>query len=256
MLGQLAEYLRHLVGEALFTAAARIDAREHRALPDATLTAHVLRDLIARLERERELDALTEYLPLVALSVRVSGASLDADNRLLVRLGARAAALGHDGRLLATALGSGAEEAAAWLAAQNPEGVEVDADCVRVCGRWRDAVTDYCRGAADHSLPAFLHYAALAKEVDYVPDGEGRVTMLTIHSAKGKEWPVVFVIGAEDDQMTFDEDEVDEGRRVFYVAMTRPKRRLFVLWAAQVEGRPKRVTRYLDDMPGDLIERM
>ena len=121
-------------------------------------------------------------------------------------------------------------------------------------GRWREAVADYCRGATDHGLAAFLHYAALAKEVDYVPDGEGRVTMLTIHSAKGKEWPVVFLIGAEDDELAVSDEKVEEGRRVFYVAMTRPRRRLFVLWAKRVGGWEKRPTRYLRSIPGDLIE--
>jgi superfamily I DNA/RNA helicase/DNA polymerase III epsilon subunit-like protein len=241
----------------LATLAAALGApggQAHRALPDATLTAHVLHGLLERLERERELDALSELLPLVALSIRASGVPIEADNDLLVRLGARAAALGHDGRQLATALGAAAAEAAAWLAARNPANVEDDEEWTRVCSRWRDAVADYCRGAADHSLPAFLHYAALAKDVDFAPDAEGRVTMLTIHSAKGKEWPVVFVIGAEDDQLTFDENEVDEGRRVFYVAMTRPKERLFILWSARVAGRPRRPTRYLADIPDDLVK--
>ncbi|MEA2511359.1 MAG: ATP-dependent helicase UvrD/PcrA, partial [Thermomicrobiales bacterium] len=234
-------------------------AQTHRALPDATLNAQVLIGLIERLQREREIDALSELLPLVALGIRASGVGTEADNALLVRLGARAAALGHGGDCLRLYGDLGADDVAsatAWLADANPGDVEDDAEWARICRRWRETVDDYCRGTGDHTLGAFLHYAALAKEVDYVPDpaGEGRVTMLSIHSAKGKEWPVVFVIGAEDDQFTFKDEEIEEGRRVFYVAMTRPKRRLVVLWAAHIAGRSKQPTRYLRDIPEELLE--
>lgn len=228
----------------------------HRGLPDASLNAEVLIGLIDRLQREREIDALSELLPLVALGVRASGVPIEADNALLVRLGARAAALGHGqgDRRLCEDPGPGSDWE--WLAEMNPEGVEDDAEWERIRGRWREMVDDYCRGTGDHSLGAFLHCAALAKEVDYVPDpaGEGRVTMLSIHSAKGKEWPVVFVIGAEDDQFTFRDEGEEEGRRVFYVAMTRPMQRLFMLWAKEIDGRGKEPTRYLRDIPGELIE--
>jgi DNA polymerase III epsilon subunit-like protein len=228
----------------------------HRGLPDATLNAEVLIGLIDRLQREREIDALSELLPLVALGIRASGGQIGADNALLVRLGARAAALGHGTRYRRACkeLDAGADWD--WLAEMNPEEVEDDTEWERIRGRWREMVDDYCRGTGDHSLGAFLHYAALAKEVDYVPDpvGEGRVTMLSIHSAKGKEWPVVFVIGAEDDQFTYRDETEEEGRRVFYVAMTRPKLRLFVLWAEEVDGRTKKPVRYLGDVPGELIE--
>ncbi len=115
----------------------------HRGLPDATLNARVLIGLIDRLQREREVDALSDLLPLVALGIRASGAPIEADNALLVRLGARTAALGHGQgglRLYEELDADDLPAARRWLAGMNPAGVEDDLEWERICGRWREMV--------------------------------------------------------------------------------------------------------------------
>jgi DNA helicase-2/ATP-dependent DNA helicase PcrA len=82
-----------------------------------------------------------------------------------------------------------------------------------------------------------------------------RVAMMTAHSAKGKEWPLVFIIGAEDGEFPFwrTEDD-DEERRILYVAMTRAREPLCILWARETKGRTRQVSRFLRDLPTEFIQ--
>ena len=100
-------------------------------------------------------------------------------------------------------------------------------------------------------------FAALAAMIDYQPDDEGRVAMMTIHTAKGMESPLVFIIGAEDGTLpsflSRTSAELEEERRVLYVGMTRAKARLCISWAAEMAGWRKEPCRFLHDLPADLV---
>ncbi|MBA3945809.1 MAG: ATP-dependent helicase, partial [Herpetosiphonaceae bacterium] len=76
-------------------------------------------------------------------------------------------------------------------------------------------------------------------------------------TAKGREWPLVFLIGAEDDLLPIWScktlAELEEERRVLYVAMTRAKQRLCISWAKTVSTKSKRPSRFLQALPADLI---
>lgn len=255
-------------------------SQEHRALPDARLNARVFLDLLLPTQRrEQELDTLTEALPLVALGIAAAGVPLEAENLLLARAGERAAAMGQGDELRArwaAAVGpDGARRGETWLASISAGAPADDAAWERLETRWREVVAAYRRTAADHGLHAFLTYAGLAEAVDYVPAVDGaeagddgdepdprrmplseRVAMMTVHAAKGKEWPVVFLIGADDDELPrwFADDEAEE-RRVLYVAMTRAKRRLCILWAVETSGRSRELSRFLRALPADVIDR-
>ena len=230
----------------------------HRALPDATANAEVFLGLVDRLNQERELNVLSEWLPLVALGIHAANVPIENDNVLLVSLGARVASMGQAGDTLALYRTHVASDRSVdeFLTEMNLREVPDDHDWRRINDLWRSKVDDYCRGTSDHSLPAFLHYAALAKEVDFAPDTtpDGRVTLMSIHSAKGKEWPIVFLLGAEDDLFAFNEQEIDEGRRILYVAMTRPKQRLIISWSNSIDGRPTRRSRFLDAIPAEIVQ--
>ncbi|PXF46661.1 ATP-dependent DNA helicase PcrA [Gracilariopsis chorda] len=116
----------------------------------------------------------------------------------------------------------------------------------------------------------FLDNVALVTESDRkaaVPSENGRVSMMTIHGGKGLEFPVVFIVGAEDNLLpikraTTDED-VQEERRLFYVGMTRAQKLLYISWR-RVETYMKRgkVTaltellrsRFVDEIPSALTD--
>jgi superfamily I DNA/RNA helicase len=211
--------------------------------------------------RDKELGALTEALPLVALGTIAASLAGQADNALLVKLGARAHGFGQGAHFVAqlcTLANSPAMDRALCTLAAIDTTSEDDARWDRMVTRWRQTVTWYCQTTRDHSLTAFLHFTALADAVDLPEDAAGRVTMLTIHSAKGQEWPLVFLIGVEDDQFPIwhaeAPDAVEEERRVFYVGMTRAQRRLCLLWSSRINGYQKEPSRFLADLPGDLMK--
>jgi DNA helicase II / ATP-dependent DNA helicase PcrA len=114
------------------------------------------------------------------------------------------------------------------------------------------------------SLAEFLQEVALVSEVDNLAEGDTAVSLLTLHAAKGLEFPVVFLVGLEDGILPHsrsmdsnDPEDLAEERRLFYVGITRAKDRLFIYHAFQrmAWGRQETATpsRFLRDLPADLV---
>lgn len=114
------------------------------------------------------------------------------------------------------------------------------------------------------SLAAFLERVSLVADTDQIPDeGSGMVTMMTLHTAKGLEFPVVFVTGWEDGQFPHlralgDPAELAEERRLAYVGITRARRRLYLTRAVvrSAWGQPvfNPESRFLQEVPDHLID--
>jgi DNA helicase-2/ATP-dependent DNA helicase PcrA len=114
------------------------------------------------------------------------------------------------------------------------------------------------------SLTDFLEQVALVADADSVPDADGGVvTLMTLHTAKGLEFPVVFLTGMEDGvfphQRTLgDAHELEEERRLAYVGLTRAQRRLYLSRAVtrSTWGQPSYnpQSRFLDEVPDNLVE--
>ncbi|MEV0252556.1 DNA helicase PcrA [Nocardia sp. NPDC050712] len=114
------------------------------------------------------------------------------------------------------------------------------------------------------SLAAFLERVSLVADTDQIPDeGTGVVTMMTLHTAKGLEFPVVFVTGWEDGQFPHmralgDPAELAEERRLAYVGITRARRRLYLSRAIirSAWGQPSQnpESRFLQEIPGHLMD--
>jgi DNA helicase-2/ATP-dependent DNA helicase PcrA len=112
------------------------------------------------------------------------------------------------------------------------------------------------------SLAAFLESAALVSDVDGYDASLDRVTLITLHQAKGLEFPVVFMVGMEEKLLPHmrsmdDPDQLEEERRLCYVGITRAKQRLYLLHAfrrtfmGQSQVNPP--SRFLEDIPKHLI---
>ena len=110
----------------------------------------------------------------------------------------------------------------------------------------------------DATLSGFLNEIALYTDLDSVEAGDNCVTMMTIHSAKGLEFPTVYVVGMEEgifpgSSAQYDEEELEEERRLCYVAMTRAKEKLTLTNCRQrmLYGRTSanRASRFLDEIP-------
>jgi len=113
------------------------------------------------------------------------------------------------------------------------------------------------------TLELFLQELALKSDGDARRDEEGLITLMTLHNAKGLEYPIVFVAGCEDGvfphQRALDEGGVEEERRLFYVAVTRAMRELYLTYARRraVFGAPTFAisSRFLDEIPAELCQR-
>lgn len=116
------------------------------------------------------------------------------------------------------------------------------------------------------SLAGFLEKVSLVADADEIPEGDdhgGVVTMMTLHTAKGLEFPTVFLTGMEDgifphSRTLGEKEEIEEERRLAYVGLTRARQRLYIsraeyrsTWGAPNYNPP---SRFLDEIPEDVIE--
>jgi ATP-dependent DNA helicase UvrD/PcrA len=118
--------------------------------------------------------------------------------------------------------------------------------------------------SAGETLAEFLDRAALVSDSDDY-DEHARVTLMTLHTAKGLEFSTVYMVGLEEGLFphklsTEDQEEIEEERRLCYVGMTRAKDRLILSWARQRRsfaresyGESQR-SRFLEEIPAELIE--
>jgi DNA helicase II / ATP-dependent DNA helicase PcrA len=118
----------------------------------------------------------------------------------------------------------------------------------------------------DGTLNEFLEQVSLVADADEIPEGEehgGMVTLMTLHTAKGLEFPVVFLTGLEEnvfphERSMGDDRELAEERRLAYVGITRAEQRLYLTRAATRTwfGRPgyHKQSRFLTEVPAHLID--
>ena len=130
--------------------------------------------------------------------------------------------------------------------------------------RWAN-VLELRNVAADYeelTLTDFLADVALVSDVDNLGEGVDAPTLLTLHSAKGLEFPVVFITGLEEGLLPHfrsldDPEQMAEERRLMYVGLTRAKDRLFLTYAFRRtrygESEPSIPSRFLDDIPPELV---
>jgi DNA helicase-2/ATP-dependent DNA helicase PcrA len=99
-------------------------------------------------------------------------------------------------------------------------------------------ISEYTDVNKKPTLEGFLQEVSLVTDIDTYDDKKNAVTLMTIHSAKGLEYPVVFITGLEEGlfpliSSTLTQEELEEERRLFYVAITRSMKKLFMIYALQ-----------------------
>ncbi|WP_204105599.1 MULTISPECIES: DNA helicase PcrA [Spirulina sp. CCY15215] len=127
-----------------------------------------------------------------------------------------------------------------------------------------NAVLQFQADNDEKDLPSFLANAALASDLDNLDDGQEVVSLMTLHSAKGLEFPVVFMVGLEQGLLPNaramrDPAGLEEERRLCYVGITRAQEQLFIthaqeryFWGSKEHCIP---SQFLEELPEDLIDR-
>ena len=120
------------------------------------------------------------------------------------------------------------------------------------------AVEEFCKSAENPTLEDYLENVALVTDLDQAEDQRGYVTLMTLHSAKGLEFPNMFMVGMEEgifpsSRSLMEDDRIEEERRLCYVGITRAQKRLFMSRAYrrmlfnQVSCNP--ASRFLSEIP-------
>ncbi len=129
-------------------------------------------------------------------------------------------------------------------------------ECINTFGLKGENINELQTLARSHDQPglnAFMSEIRLVQELDLVDWGKNTVKLMTIHSAKGLEFPVVFIVDMVEDifpltKKLSDQKEMDEERRICYVGLTRAEKKLYLLYPKRRYGRPQRPSRFLIDM--------
>ena len=129
---------------------------------------------------------------------------------------------------------------------------------------FKNAARDYLNLPTPEGLNAFMESVALVSDIDSMEDKPDSLTLITLHQAKGLEYPVVFMVGMEDGLLPHsrsldDPASLEEERRLCYVGMTRAKERLYLVRAFRRGFRggvgPNMPSRFLLDIPQELVSR-
>src|SRR6516162_677202 len=211
-------------------------------------------------ERISFAEALRTPKEVPGLATR-SGAAIAAFNALIDNLREQAATGGPVAELVEAVLDQTGYQA--FL--ENSPDLQ-DATRVENLQEMVSVAREFDGSVPDGTLAEFLERVALVADADEIPDGEdhgGMVTLMTLHTAKGLEFPVVFLTGMEEEvfphqRALTNQRELEEERRLAYVGITRAKERLYLTRAASRNwwGRPAFHTpsRFLSEIPASLIE--
>ena len=131
---------------------------------------------------------------------------------------------------------------------------------------FKSGILEYMNDAEEPTLTGFLEETALVTDVDRYDESADAVVMMTVHSAKGLEFPIVFLPGMEDglfpgmQTVTAGESDMEEERRLAYVAITRAKKTLYIvhtrnrLLYGQTMYNP--VSRFVSEIPASLVDKL
>ena len=133
-------------------------------------------------------------------------------------------------------------------------------------GELLNSIEDFSVRSPKASLSQFLEDVSLQTDIDHWNDSENRCTLMTVHSSKGLEFPVVFIAGMDEGLFplynSLDiKEELEEERRLFYVALTRAQERVYILYATNRRRMGAEIingmsSRFINELPENSTERI
>ena len=247
-------YLRALQAPTDSISLRRVLNRPTRGIGDRTVAA------LDRLAAEAAVP-LWEALPLVQASAELNPrakAAVEAFHRMMVELHGLAehASLPEitEAAVRQTGYLESLQSAGTAEAAGRVENLEEFVSLARTFEESRD----------EADLARFLEHIALLSDIDEAEDPGNSVSLMTLHAAKGLEFPVVFMVGLEEgvfphQRSMSDDRELEEERRLCYVGITRAQRMLFITHAFRRtifgQTQEQRPSRFLRDLPSEFVSR-
>lgn len=143
------------------------------------------------------------------------------------------------------------------------DGGEEAADRLDNVNEFVSTVIEFERNNEEPTLQGFLEELSLVADVDRYDENANAVVLMTVHSAKGLEFPMVFLPGMEDGifpglQSSMNPEELEEERRLAYVALTRAKERIYITHVTErvMYGKTQRnpLTRFIREIPEELLD--
>ena len=247
--------------------------RLHTALADVSVNREIFKELIKIDAHKREVNSLTELLPLVGIGIlaktEASESEIASKGKTLTEIEVFLNAANRFVQMHNTELPDRlpleepeASQAIAYIeelrdttVREFPEDVE-----------WRQRRIQFMNAALHfesindaHQLSDFLDYQKLLTNVDEIDDKIEQLTLMTLHAAKGTEFPVVIIIGMEEGsfpmwKQNITEAELEEERRLFYVGMTRAQAQLYLSSVTYRFGdRDRATSMFVREIPSNYV---
>ena len=244
--------------------------RLHTAIEDVGVNREIFKELIKIDAYKREVKSLTELLPLVGVGILAKQAVAGAGDNLtetdVFLNAAKRFVQAHDVELpdrLPLEASAAAQARACMEALRDTAVPEFREDI-----EWRQRRIQFMNAAVhfesvndEHHLTNFLDYQKLLTNIDELDNKTEQLTLMTLHAAKGTEFPVVFILGMEEGsfpmwRQNITEEDIQEERRLFYVGMTRAQNQLYLSSAVYRTGdRDRSASMFVREIPSNYVIR-
>ena len=214
----------------------------HRAIEDVEVNRKIFKELIKIDLQKREVKSLTEFLPFVGVSILAKTDAADESDTLteasaFLNAAKRFVKTHHstlpDDLPFDSTEKEQIEEFIDQLKQSDAPILREDTEWIEAKSKFRNLHVQFEKVGYGNSLSDFLDYQKLLTNFDEIDDKTEQITLMTLHAAKGTEFPVVFIIGMEEGSFPMwksgiTQEDIEEERRLFYVGMTRTQDQLYL----------------------------
>ena len=214
----------------------------HRAMEDVEANRKIFKELIKTDLQKREVKSLTEFLPFVGVSILAKTDAADESDTLteasaFLNAAKRFVKTHHstlpDDLPFDSMEKEQIEEFIDQLKQSDAPILREDTEWIEAKSKFRNLHVQFEKVGYGNGLSNFLDYQKLLTNFDEIDDKTEQITLMTLHAAKGTEFPVVFIIGMEEGSFPMwksgiTQEDIEEERRLFYVGMTRAQEQLYL----------------------------
>ena len=244
--------------------------RLHRAMDDVEVNRKIFKELIRIDTQKQHVKSLTEFLPFVGAGILAKTSDIDEveilpEVKAYLNAAKRYVKVNHDGLSVDLPFEQTEKEQVAeffnLLRESDVPVYKEDSDWIEHKSRFLNVVLNFERVGHGHQLTDFLDYQKLLTSFDELDNKTEQLTLMTLHAAKGTEFPVVFIIGMEDGNFPIGRssltlEELEEERRLFYVGMTRAQNQLYLSSAVyRFNDRGQVTSMFIHEMPSNYLEK-